>query len=202
MEQLTGAPWAEPVTTVPYPMSLEEFLVWPGEGWDDNKLCELVKGQVVRNPYGGWCSGSIHAKLAYALYRYGEAHSQFGGVGCHCILDLRDEKQGTCIKPGLLLVQNERLPPEEWDRPLELAPDLVVEIAREGQDRPALGEKARLWLIAGVRLVWIIWPREQAVDVWVPSQPEPIQTLKIGDQLDGQEVAPGFSYPLADLFKH
>lgn len=204
MKPHPDAPWAEGVSSVSYPMSLEAFLVWPGEDWDDDKLCELVKGRVVRNPYPGWYHGVIHANLLEALHCYGKAHSQRAFVGTQCILDLRDETQGTCIRASLILVQAERLPAREdiaaWNRPLELAPDLVVEVARGGQSPEAMAEKARLWLIAGVRLVWVIWPFEQTVDVWMPSQPELIQTLRAGDQLDGQEIAPGFSYPIADLW--
>lgn len=205
MKPQPDAPWAEAVSTVPYPMSLEDYLKWPGEDWDDAKLCELVKGRVVRNPFGGGYGGVIQARLGAALHWYGEAHSHCALIGAHCILNLRDEALETCVRASLLLVQNERLPPREdtaaWNRPPELAPDLVVEIEREGQSREALAEKARLWLVAGVRLIWVIWPEEEAVDVWMPSQPGPLRTLRAGDQLDGMEVVPGFSYPIADLFQ-
>jgi hypothetical protein len=49
-------------------------------------------------------------------------------------------------------------------------------------------------------LVWVIWPRRQQVDVWHPGARRP-STRGEGDLLDGEDVVPGFSYPVADLFK-
>lgn len=63
--------------------------------------------------------------------------------------------------------------------------------------------KAELYIKAGVRLVWIIWPKRAQVDVWRPDAagtPRLTATLKGSDALDGQDVLPGFSYPLPDLF--
>jgi len=82
----------------------------------------------------------------------------------------------------------------------ELAPDLAVEAASKSQFLPEMAAKARDWLTAGVRLVWFVWPRTKQVDVWLPGNQNPARTLKIGDALDGLDVVPGFSHPLADLF--
>ena len=71
-----------------------------------------------------------------------------------------------------------------------LAPDLVVETAAEASQHP----KARLWLARGVRLVWVLWPRRHAIDVWTPGTPEPSR-LGFGDELDGGDVVPGFRVP-------
>ncbi len=51
-----------------------------------------------------------------------------------------------------------------------------------------------------VRLVWVVWPNERQVDLWLPGNENPVQTLNLGDALDGREVVPGFAYPLAELF--
>lgn len=58
------------------------------------------------------------------------------------------------------------------------------------------------WSLAvGVRLVWIVWPADQQVDVWRPGAGQPAATLTAGDSLDGLDALPGFSYPVANLFK-
>ena len=81
-----------------------------------------------------------------------------------------------------------------------LAPDLVAEVVSPSQYRPEMAANARLYLESGVRLVWFIWPRAQQVDVWRPGADAPIATLGQNDSLDGGDVLPGFSHPLADLF--
>jgi hypothetical protein len=63
-----------------------------------------------------------------------------------------------------------------------------------------MGVKARRYLRAGTRLVWIVWPRRWQVDVWCPGDQTPSQTLGLADSLDGLDVVPGFTYPLAKLF--
>jgi len=79
------------------------------------------------------------------------------------------------------------------------APDLVVEIISPSQSRKEATEKAQTWLASGARLVWNIWIDEQRVEVWQVD--EPMDTLSVQDRLDGLEVVPGFSMPVADLFE-
>ena len=77
----------------------------------------------------------------------------------------------------------------------------VAEVVSPSQYRPEMDAKAQLYLDRGVRLVWIIWPNRQEVDVWRPISPQaPIAILSLGDILDGLDVLPGFTCPLADLF--
>src|SRR5919204_3339289 len=77
---------------------------------------------------------------------------------------------------------------------------LAAEIASPNQYGREMGAKARRYLRAGTRLVWIVWPRRRQVDVWCPGDQTPSQTLGLADSLDGLDVVPGFTYPLAKLF--
>lgn len=109
----------------------------------------------------------------------------------------------TELEPDLSYVQAGRAPaPDspEYPKAWSLAPDLVVEIASPDQYRPEMAEKARQYLAAGVRLVWMIWPKRQQIDVWRPEYDTPVDTLALNEALDGLDVLPGFSYPLSKLF--
>lgn len=64
-----------------------------------------------------------------------------------------------------------------------------------------MAAKAKRYLEAGVRLVWIVWPRYRQVDVWRPGADHPIATVNSGDSLDALDVLPGFTYSLSDLFE-
>jgi len=64
-----------------------------------------------------------------------------------------------------------------------------------------MAEKAKTHLFYGTRLVWVIWPRYQQVDIWRPGDVEPSMTLGVTDTLDGEDIVRGFSYPIADLFR-
>ena len=67
--------------------------------------------------------------------------------------------------------------------------------------RRGIVECAKMWLSSGVRLVWIIWPQSKQVEVWQPVGGTPTAILSITDTLDGLNVVPGFTFPVARLFK-
>jgi len=46
----------------------------------------------------------------------------------------------------------------------------------------------------------VIWPRYERVDIWHPGDDTPT-TLGVEDALDGEDVVPGFSYPVGRLFR-
>jgi Uma2 family endonuclease len=114
-----------------------------------------------------------------------------------------DDAGDTGLVPDVAFVRAERVPlrtSPEYAKAWHLAPDLVAEVVSPNQFHPEMAAKARLYLAAGVRLVWVVWPKHQQVDVWRQGADHPVGILKIGDNLDGLDVLPGFSYPLADLF--
>lgn len=64
-----------------------------------------------------------------------------------------------------------------------------------------MAAKARLYLRGGTRLVWMIWPGRQQIDVWRAGHMSgPVATLGSGDRVDGEDIVPGFSYPVAEVF--
>jgi hypothetical protein len=70
---------------------------------------------------------------------------------------------------------------------------------------PAIGEKAyaveeRTWKLLknGTRTVWTVWPEGPDVLVWRADGTG--RTFRSEDTLDGGDVLPGFSVPVADTF--
>ncbi len=60
--------------------------------------------------------------------------------------------------------------------------------------------KVRLYLKAGARLVWVVYPEERVIDVYRPGGP--LLTLeREEDVLDGGDVLPGFAVAIRDVFK-
>lgn len=90
----------------------------------------------------------------------------------------------------------------DYAKAWRVALDLVAEVASPNQYyRPGMAAKVRLYLDAGVRLVWVLWLERREVDVWRPGSEAPATTLTSADQLDGLDVLPGFTHPIADLFE-
>ncbi len=201
MKQDVIAPWAEVVPGAPYPMTIAQMQALP----DDNWIYELVEGRLVRMPGSGNKASVIAANLIIALGnfvrprklgRISSSDGQYDLTPAGAALE-------TALIPDVAFVRAGRLPAmntKAADRIPHLAPDLVAEVASPNQSRSAMGEKARLYLAAGVQLVWIIWPDAQQIDVWHAGSDAPIATLTTADQLDGLDVLPGFTHPVADLF--
>jgi len=192
------APWAEIVPNAP-PMTTEELHALPDDGW----TYELVSGVLVRMPLSSGRASSIGMRLAARLGTYVEDHGlgvitgEQGGYR----LD-PDHPRDTEVAPDIAFVRAHRVPAATspaYDQAWPFAPDLAVEVASKNQYAPGMGAKARLYLTFGTRLVWVVWPRYQRVDVWHPGDEAP-RTLGVADTLDGEDVVPGFTYPVARLF--
>jgi Uma2 family endonuclease len=63
-----------------------------------------------------------------------------------------------------------------------------------------MAKKAQRYLAGSTRLVWIVWPKRRQIDAWRPGDTKPSRTLDVGDTLDGGDVLPGFTCPVAELF--
>lgn len=200
MAHETLAPWAE-VVPGRKPMTVDELLALPDDGW----MYELVEGRLVRMPGSGFEASTIALRLAAALLTFVEAHDLGRVTGSDGTHDLTQPGRAgeTGLVPDVAFVQTRRLPARnspEYTKAPRLAPDLVVEVVSPSQYRPEMAAKARLYLEAGVRLVWLVWPKYRQVDVWRPGTDAPIATLNDTAALDGLDVVPGFTYPLARLF--
>lgn len=199
MAQNTLAPWAEMVPDVG-PMTVDELLALPE---DDGWPYELVQGQLVCMPLSSGEHGIITSTLALALHSWVKPRGQGNLLAAGTGFQLGSD---TVLAGDITFVRAEHVPAREsatWERFWPVAPDLVVEVVSPSQTAHELEAKARAWLDAGVRLVWVVWPKRHQVDVWRPDAsgaPHPTATLKRGDALDGLDVLPGFSYPLAELF--
>ena len=93
-----------------------------------------------------------------------------------------------------------RIPPGTVGFP-ELTPDLCVEVASPSNVRRdrLLSDKAQMWLDFGAREVWVLNPEDTTVTRYRPDAPPAI--LSEDDVLDGEELLPGFSVSVWQLFR-
>jgi len=200
MAHETFAPWAELVPDAGR-MTVDEMLALPNDGW----MYELIEGRLVRMPGSGGGASTITANLIIALGAFVKARQLGRVTGSDGTYDLTQpgDTGETALVPDVAFVRAEHVPSptsSEYARGWKLAPDLVEEVVSPSQYRPEMAAKARLYLERGVRLVWVIWPKPQQVDVWRQGSDAPVAALSMGDTLDGLDVVPGFSYPLTELF--
>ena len=78
------------------------------------------------------------------------------------------------------------------------APDLAAEVVSPDDSKREVREKVEDWLEAGTEVVWVIAPRTRTVTVH--ERGGGVTTLGENATLDGGELLPGWSCPVADLF--
>ena len=80
----------------------------------------------------------------------------------------------------------------------EIPPDLVVEVVSQSDSVRSINDKADMWIRAGVRLVWVLWPETRMIDVHRAG--EQTATLREDDTLTGSDVLPQFTCPVKNIF--
>lgn len=76
-------------------------------------------------------------------------------------------------------------------------PDLAVEVQSPDQSDKFMADKAAYYLANAVRMVWLVYPEKQLVEVLTPDDRH---LLNDADTLDGGSVLPGFSLAIRDIF--
>ncbi|HZS88999.1 MAG TPA: Uma2 family endonuclease [Chloroflexota bacterium] len=152
---------------------------------------------------GGGCrpgAGRINRRLYDQLARFVQAHRLGTVAQPDEVYDFENGGQkDTGLLPDIGFYYAWREPLVDPDKPYPFAPDLAVEVASPSQSRRAMQAKAARYLRGGTAVVWVIWPKRRQVDVWHPGGGEPT-VLGSGDALDGEDVIPGFTYPVDELF--
>jgi Uma2 family endonuclease len=103
-------------------------------------------------------------------------------------------------RPDVAFVPFTRWPREQpipKGRAWQVVPDLCVEVVSPTDKAEEVREKVLQYFAVGVRLVWVIFPGLQVVDVF--ASPTAVRVLSRADRLDGGDVLPGFTLPLAEL---
>lgn len=173
-----------------------EFMALP----DDGNRYELVKGELTNMGNSGALHGYIAIILSAALF----ALVTFRKLGV--LLDSSTAftmKNGSNKRsPDIAFFAKERLQGLE-ELPtgfLEGGPDLVVEILSLGSTIAEIEDKIVEYFANGTRLLWVISPGQHYVLVYRCGY-EPQGLLTSGDFLEGEDVVPGFTFLVADLFQ-
>jgi len=162
---------------------------------------ELVNGEVVEMAPVGGVHGRIASRTSRRLTEHAERHGGgevlTGDVGF--VLNLPNDPDRVRA-PDVSFVSTHRLPGGNIpDGFIAGAPDLAVEILSPSDNPVEIQQKVRDYLEAGARLVWVIAPQARAVTVYRADGSA--RLLRERDSLDGEDVLPGLTIPLAELFQ-
>lgn len=165
----------------------------------DGHRYEIVNGELIDMGNSGAKHGYIAVILSAALFNCVSTQKLGAMFDSSTAFKM---KSGNKRSPDISFMAKERLQGLD-DLPdgfLEGAPDLAVEILSPSNTVEEIDQKLVEYFDNGSRLVWVIHPRQKYVLVYRNSQ-EPDRLLKSNDSLDGEEIVPDFTLPIADLFQ-
>lgn len=180
--------------TATHLMTIEEFAAITEPGRFD-----LINGEVIKMPPAGGEHGEIAFEIGrqsgnfVAEHKLGRCYAAETGF-------ILSETDSTVLAPDVAFVEAARVPAREERRGfVPVVPDLVVEVVLPSDRITEVNDKVTTYLETGVRLVWVVEPVRQRATVYTPDRRA---SLLLGDDhLDCGDVLPGFSLPLADIFR-
>jgi Uma2 family endonuclease len=176
-------------------LTAEEFAALPQPA--DGSQQELVKGVILTMPPPGFYHGQVCSKIDRKLGVFIDTH-KLGWITCNDSGVILARNPDTVRGPDVAYWSRERLPEPHRQGYPNVAPDLVVEVLSPSDVFMHVQRKVHEYLKAGVRLVWILVPEDRSVAVFYTGKQSNI--LVNGETLDGEDVLPGFSCPVAELF--
>ena len=168
-------------------MTLAEFLENDIDGY------EYVKGELVpMSP-----PTRIHSKVSVKVIRYLDRHVEENQLGeVHVEATFQVGERG--LKPDVAFVPTSRLDGDE-NTGFPIPPDLAIEVVSPTDVQWRVVDKAFAYLNAGTRLVWVLDPRSKTVTVY--RSENDMALLMREDTLTGEDVVPGFTCPVSQLFE-
>jgi Uma2 family endonuclease len=173
-----------------------ELQALPEDGFNH----ELVDGELVMSPKNDFFHGDICSELVGALREFAKRH-RLGAV--------LDSSTGFRMNnlnvraPDVSFVSRARLKAEGFRRSTRRffpgAPDLAVEVLSPNNTREEIDGRLMDFFSSGTRVAWIIDPEAQRVEVCHSFTER--RMAGSGSFLEGEDLLPGFRYPIADLFK-
>ncbi|HEX2205050.1 MAG TPA: Uma2 family endonuclease [Longimicrobium sp.] len=164
---------------------------------DDGLRRELVRGEVREMTPAGRPHGKVALRIGARLETYVSAHGLGEAYAAETGFRLASNPD-TVLAPDVSFVRSERLPELQAEGLISGPPDLAVEVVSPRDSFGDVQAKVFEWLAAGCRMVVVVDPRRRASTVY--RSRSDVVLLTENDVLDGDDVVPGWTLPLRELF--
>lgn len=159
--------------------------------------CELVRGELIMMSPGKGRHGAVEARILgglIAFVRANELGEVFGSSAGYIL----SRDPDTVRQPDVSFLTTERLKDQDLDAFLEGAPNLAVEVLSPSNTVAEMHLKMEEYFGAGCRVMWVVDPLRRSVIIYRPGASPTI--LAENDTLTEEEVLPGFSLPVREIF--
>ncbi|MBW4550531.1 MAG: Uma2 family endonuclease [Aphanocapsa sp. GSE-SYN-MK-11-07L] len=163
----------------------------------DLQLELTAAGELIVMPPTGWESGRRNANLTTDLNLWNR-QAKLG-----IVFDSSTGfklPNGAIRSPDAAWVKQDRLDAlnSDPDGFLPLAPDFVIELRSASDRLKPLQAKMQEYIENGVRLGWLLNPKDQTVAIYRPDQT--VEVLQFPARLSGEEILVGFELDLKGIF--
>ena len=140
----------------------------------------------------------VTPKLAHSvtqahIARYFDVYLDSGALtGYYVVTECAHDLDGWPCRPDVAIVDMNSAPIPT------AAPMVAVEIKSDSNSLTDLREKARKYLEHGTKMVLLAYPEKRIIEVYQADAD--IQLLTAEDTLNGDDILPGFSVTVANLF--
>lgn len=180
------------MSTVRQLVTAEELFNMPNQG-----RCELIRGELRMMAPAGWDHGRILVNISTRLDTFVRERKLGWVLGAETGFLLKTNPD-TVRAPDVAFIARERIPSDrEQSVFFPGPPDLAVEVVSPSDRYSDVDDKVTDWLDAGCRMVIVVNPRKRTVAVHRGGS---IQVLRETDVLEGGDVVPGWTLPLAAIF--
>lgn len=172
----------------------EEF--WQFD-FEESKRYELIEGEIVEMAPSKPVNSITAARILAAVLNFVDAHDLGYVQGADGGYTL---SPNTVRIPDVSFISKARVP----EIPSEFVggPDLAIEVISASESSQDVIKKVRMYFAAGTKLVWAFYPEDEMVYVYRPTEDGfNVQPIDINGTLDGEDVLPGFSLPVKQIFK-
>ncbi len=169
------------------------------ERMPSNAHIELVKGEIVKMTPAGHQHGEIALAIGSLLREFARKHKLGKTYGAETGFIL-SHNPDTVRAPDAAFVTAERAAKQKRREGFfDGAPDLAVEVVSPEDTAEEVDAKVLEYLQSGTQLVWIIHPKTQAITAY--RSLDKVRVLTANDMLDGDDVLPGFSVTVKEIFE-
>lgn len=173
-------------------MTAEELMRLP----DDGLQHELIKGELLTMPPPNPEHGLVMNNVAFLLTAYVRPNHLGKVITGDAGFKLESDPD-TVLGPDVAFIRHERIAGISTQY-FAGAPDLVVEILSPGDRRGKVESKANMWLDAGAVAVWLVNPKTRTVAVRKTDGEKKLLTVE--DEINGDDIIPGFRCRVAEIF--
>lgn len=160
--------------------------------------CELVNGKIIQVSPASVVHGVVEARVGARLSTYADEGGRGVVLAGEAGLLIR-RNPDTVRGADLVFISQERYARCQPGFYVDIAPEFVVEVLSPGDRRGDVQEKLSDYFEMGVDLVWVIDPKARYVLAY--RSLFEVERIEIGDLLMDEEILPGLSVPVADLFR-